>query len=102
MRAAERRMSAVTLAPERLQGAYDAMCRTYAANLRRIRKARGFKRYGAALALGVSASTWGRWESGQRFPSPPLLAGIAMLLQTPIAEFFFPVPPSSDNDVSSV
>ncbi len=101
MRAAER-MSAVTLSPERLQGAYDAMCRTYAANLRRIRKARGFKRYGAALALGVSASTWSRWESGQRFPTPPLLAGIAMLLQVPVADFFAPVTPILDNDVTSV
>ena len=101
MRAAER-MSAVTLAPERLQGAYDAMCRTYAANLRRIRKARGFKRYGAALALGVSASTWSRWEAGQRFPTPPLLAGIALLLQTPVADFFAPVATGSGNGVSSV
>ena len=100
MRAAER-MSAVKRSPERLQGAYDAMCRTYAANLRRIRKARGGKRYGTDLALGVSSSTWSRWESGQRFSPPPLLAGIAMLLQVRGADFFFPVPSSSDNDVSS-
>lgn len=89
------RMSAVTLAPEIRQAAYAAMCLMFAANLRRIRKARGFKRYGAALALGVSASTWSRWEAGQRFPTPPLLASIALLLQTPVADFFAPVAPGS-------
>ena len=82
-----------SLTPERLQAAYAAMCRTFAANLRRIRKERGFKCYGAALGLGVSTSTWGRWESAQRFPTPPLLAGIALLLQTPVAEFFSTNPP---------
>ena len=81
------------LTPERLQDAYDAMRRTFAANLRRIRKERGFKSYGAALGLGVSTSTWGRWESAQRFPTPPLLAGIALLLQTPVADFFAVTPP---------
>ena len=81
------------LTPERLQDAYDAMRRTFAANLRRIRKERGFKCYGAALGLGVSTSTWGRWESAQRFPTPPLLAGIALLLQTPVADFFADTPP---------
>ena len=76
------------LTPERLQAAYAAMRRTFAANLRRIRRERGFKCYGAALGLGVSTSTWGRWEAAQRFPTPPLLAGIALLLQTPVADFF--------------
>lgn len=76
------------LTPERLRAAYAAMRRTFAANLRRIRRERGFKCYGAAIGLGVSASTWGRWESAQRFPSPPLLAGIALLLRTPVADFF--------------
>ena len=76
------------LTPERLQDAYDEMRRTFASNLRRIRKERVFKCYGAALGLGVSTSTWGRWESAQRFPTPPLLAGIALLLQTPVADFF--------------
>ncbi|MBR6021930.1 MAG: helix-turn-helix transcriptional regulator [Kiritimatiellae bacterium] len=79
---------AVHLAPEELRAAYAAMCRTFAANLRRIREARGIKRYGAALELGVSASTWSRWEAAQRFPTPPLLAGIAALLQSPVADFF--------------
>ena len=81
---------AAPLGAERLREAYAAMRRTYAANLRRIREARGLKRYGAALELGVSASTWSRWESAQRFPTPPLLAGIAALLQTPVADFFAP------------
>ena len=81
------------LTPERLQDAYDAMRRTFASNLRRIRKERGFKSYGAALGLGVSTSTWGRWESAQRFPTLPLLAGIALLLQTPVADFFADIPP---------
>ena len=78
----------VPLSPKRLEAAYAAMRRTFAANLRRIRKAKGFKCYGAAIALGVSASTWGRWEAALRFPTPPLLAGIAALLQTPVAAFF--------------
>lgn len=77
-----------SLTPERLQDAYAAMRRTFAANLRRIRRERGFKRYGAAIALGVSASTWGRWEAARRFPSPPLLAGISLLLRTPVADLF--------------
>jgi DNA-binding transcriptional regulator YiaG len=81
------------LTPERLQDAYAAMRHTFAANLRRIRRERGFKRYGAAIGLGVSTSTWGRWESAQRFPTPPLLAGIALLLQTPVADFFADTPP---------
>lgn len=85
------RTTAAPLTPERIQTAYAAMRRTFAANLRRIRTARGFKRYGAALGLGVSASTWGRWETAQRFPSPPLLAGIAALLQAPVADLFAPV-----------
>lgn len=80
------------LSPERAREAYAAMRRTYAANLRRIRKARGHKRFGAAMGLGVSTSTWGRWEAAQRFPSPPLLAAIAAFLDTPIADFFAPVP----------
>ena len=81
------------LTPERLRAAYAAMRRTFAANLRRIRRERGFKCYGAAIGLGVSTSTWGRWESARRFPTPPLLAGIALLLQTPVAEFFSTNPP---------
>lgn len=81
------------LSPERLRAAYAAMRRTFAANLRRIRRERGFKCYGAAIGLGVSTSTWGRWESAQRFPTPSLLAGIALLLQTPVAEFFSTNPP---------
>lgn len=92
----QRRTAAVPLTPERLREIYAAMRRTYAANLRRIREARGLKRYGAALELGVSASTWSRWESAQRFPTPPLLAGIAALLQAPVAEFFAPVLADSD------
>lgn len=84
------------LTPELREAAYAAMRRTFAANLRRIRGARGFKRYGAARELGVSASTWSRWEAGQRFPTPPLLAGIAALLQAPVADFFAPVPADSD------
>ena len=79
------------LSPELLREAYAAMRRTYAANLRRIRKARGYKRYGAALELGVSASTWGRWEAAKRFPSPILLSAIAALLESPVADFFTPV-----------
>lgn len=86
----QHRTAAVPLTPERRE-AYAAMRRTYAANLRRIREARGLKRYGAALELGVSASTWSRWESAQRFPTPLLLAGIAELLQAPVADFFAPV-----------
>lgn len=78
------------LTPGRLRAAYAAMRRTFAANLRRIRRARGFKCYGAAIGLGVSTSTWGRWEAARRFPTPPLLAGIALLLQTPVADFFSP------------
>lgn len=81
------------LTPERLQDAYATMRRTFATNLRRIRRERGFKCYGAAIGLGVSTSTWGRWESAQRFPTPPLLAGIALLLQTPVADFFATNPP---------
>ena len=92
----QRRPAAVALTPERLREAYASMRRTYAANLRRIREVRGLKRYGAALELGVSASTWSRWEAAQRFPTPPLLAGIAALLQTPVAEFFAPVLPDPD------
>ncbi|MBQ9344324.1 MAG: helix-turn-helix transcriptional regulator [Kiritimatiellae bacterium] len=84
------------LTPELREAAYAAMRRTFAANLRRIREARGLKRYGAALELGVSASTWSRWEAGQRFPTPPLLAGIAALLEAPVAEFFSPVLVDSD------
>lgn len=86
----QRRTALVPLSEERLRDAYAAMRRTYAVNLRRIREARGLKRYGAALELGVSASTWSRWETAQRFPTPPLLAGIAALLQTPVADFFAP------------
>ena len=82
-----------SLTPERLRSAYAAMRRTFAANLRRIRRERGFKCYGAAIGLGVSTSTWGRWEAARRFPTPPLLAGIALLLQTPVAEFFSTNPP---------
>ena len=92
----QRRAAAVLLTPERLREAYAAMRRTFAANLRRIREARGLKRYGAALELGVSASTWSRWEAAQRFPTPPLLAGIAELLQAPVAEFFAPVLPEPE------
>ena len=91
-----RKTPTVPLTPDVLRAAYAAMCRTFAANLRRIRAARGFKRYGAAMGLGVSASTWGRWEGAQRFPTPFLLAGISALLQTPVAEFFAPV---KDNPV---
>lgn len=83
------------LTPERLRAAYAAMRRTFAANLRRIRRERGFKCYGAALGLGVSASTWGRWEAARRFPTPPLLAGIALLLRTPVAGFFSTNPPGN-------
>lgn len=87
-----------SLPPEVLQAAYAAMRRTFAANLRRIRKARGLKCYGAALELGVSASTWGRWEAARRFPTPLLLAGIATILQTSIADFFAPLPSSQNED----
>jgi DNA-binding transcriptional regulator YiaG len=80
------------ITPERLHAAYASMRRTFAANLRHIRRERGFKCYGAALGLGVSTSTWGRWEAAQRFPTPPLLAGIALLLRTPVADFFAPAP----------
>lgn len=83
-----RRAGVKPLAPELREAAFAALRRTFAANLRRIRKARGFKCYGAARELGVSASTWSRWEAGERFPTPPLLAAIAALLQTPVAEFF--------------
>ena len=89
-----------SLPPEVLQAAHAAMCRTFAANLRRIREARGFKCYGAALALGVSASTWGRWEAARRFPAPLLLAGIGALLQVPVADFFTPLPPNPDDNAS--
>lgn len=92
----QRRTATVPLTPERLREAYAAMRRTYAANLRLIREARGLKRYGAALELGVSVSTWSRWEAAQRFPSPPLLAGIAALLQAPVADFFAPLLPDTD------
>lgn len=84
------------LTPERLRTAYAAMCRTFAGNLRRIRRKQGFKCYGAAIGLGVSTSTWGRWEAARRFPTPPFLAGIALLLQTPVAEFFTPLLPDSE------
>lgn len=91
-----RRRPATHLTPERLQAAYASMCRTFATNLRRIREARGFKRYGAALELGVSASTWSRWETAERFPTPPLLAAIAVLLQAPVADFFAAPRPDAD------
>jgi DNA-binding transcriptional regulator YiaG len=45
--------------------------------LRRARVDRMLSAYQAALLLGVTRSTYSLWESGRRWPSPPLLERIA-------------------------
>jgi len=44
----------------------------------------------AAAQLGVSASTWGHWETGTRFPSCENLIHLANLTGIPPQHFFCP------------
>lgn len=58
----------------------DPLCATFANNLRRMRQKLELKLSAAAYMLGVSDTTWSRWENGQRFPTGPMLAAIAKTL----------------------
>jgi len=56
----------------------------FAANLVRLREARGWSIRQASQGLGVAASTWSQWESGKHFPPAHLLMLLPLLFGVPI------------------
>ena len=69
---------------EQRLAAYAELQRTFGANLKRLRERAGYKIYGIARELEVSASAWGRWESGERFPTADMLVTIALFFKVSV------------------
>lgn len=60
----------------------------FAANLKRLREARGLTMEQAAWAVGMHHTAWGRIESGERKPTLETIFKLAQALEVPPAELF--------------
>lgn len=61
---------------------------TFAANVERIRKAKGLTQEQAAWAAGMHHTAWGRIEAGERKPTLATVFKLAAGLEIPPAKLF--------------
>lgn len=78
---------------DRCREAYAEFRRIFSGNLKRLRERAGVKVYWVAQQFGVEASTWGRWETGDRFPSPEMLVALALFFHVSPHYLFTPHEP---------
>lgn len=60
----------------------------FAANVKRLREARGLTMEQAAWSVGMHHTAWGRIESGERKPTLETVFKLARALEVPPAELF--------------
>jgi transcriptional regulator with XRE-family HTH domain len=60
----------------------------FAANVKRLRKARGLTMEQAAWSVGMHHTAWGRIEAGERKPTLETVFKLADALEAPPAELF--------------
>lgn len=68
-----------------------ADCTALPTALKKWRSGRNLKIETAARQLGVSAATWGHWETGLRFPSGHNLKMLSFYTQIPIWRLVCPL-----------
>jgi transcriptional regulator with XRE-family HTH domain len=66
----------------------DTPAATFAANVERIRKAKGLTQEQAAWAAGMHHTAWGRIEAGERKPTLATVFKLAAGLEVPPAKLF--------------
>jgi transcriptional regulator with XRE-family HTH domain len=72
----------------RLPASPDKPAAVFAANVRRLREAKGLTMEQAGWAAGIDPTAWGRIESGQRRPNFATILKLAAALEVPPADLF--------------